>query len=107
MESFRDARPDHAPCIELLAEPVRWHVLRHLMQASTNHASLDELVNHLGTDTATGSDLGPERVRIRLHHCDLPKLADHGVIDYDPRSGDVRYHPNDRIEALLECLECD
>lgn len=31
------------------------------------------------------------RITIRLHHVVLPKLADRGNVDYDPRSKTVRY----------------
>lgn len=31
------------------------------------------------------------RIRIRLHHVTLPKLAAGGIIDYDPKSNTARY----------------
>ncbi|AGB39221.1 DUF7344 domain-containing protein [Natronococcus occultus] len=45
-----------------------------------------------------------ERVRIELYHTHLPKLADRGLIEYDDRSGTVRWTaPTDVLESLLEC----
>lgn len=98
MDAFQHSKLDRASSIKLVANQQRRSVLQYLIQSPTDQATVDELVDYLVEESTSE----PERVRIRLHHCDLPKLADHGVIDYDPRSGDVRYRPNDRIEVLLE-----
>ena len=43
-----------------------------------------------------------EHMLIDLHHTHLPKLADAGIIEYDPRSGAIRYR---EPPAMLErCL---
>lgn len=43
-----------------------------------------------------------EQYRISLRHNDLPELAEAGLVDYDPRSGDVRFsHPSTFLEKLL------
>lgn len=45
----------------------------------------------------------PEAVRIDLVHNHLPKLADRGLIEYDPRSGAIGLIDlEDRFVALLE-----
>ncbi|MFC4989982.1 MULTISPECIES: DUF7344 domain-containing protein [Saliphagus] len=53
----------------------------------------------------------PEAVRIDLAHNHLPKLADRGLIEYDPRSGAIRLIAlEDRFVALLDrcrALESD
>ena len=36
---------------------------------------------------ATESDY--ERIRIRLHHATLPRLDDHGLLEFDPETGTV------------------
>lgn len=61
--------------------------------------TLDELADVV-VDRDGGVD-DPSRARIRLHHCDLPKLAETGVIEYDPRSEAVRYRGRDALEGLL------
>jgi hypothetical protein len=40
-------------------------------------------------------------IKVHLHHVTLPKLADAGFIDYDPRSETVRYRESDPVEMWL------
>jgi len=42
-----------------------------------------------------------QRVAIGLHHDDLPRLAEAGLLEYDRWRGEVRYNRDDRIDALL------
>ncbi|MDG5760820.1 hypothetical protein QA600_15900 [Natronococcus sp. A-GB1] len=50
-----------------------------------------------------------ERLLIDLYHTHLPKLADRGLIEYDQRSGTVRWSTvGDELETLLErCYELE
>ena len=50
-----------------------------------------------------------ERLLIDLYHTHLPKLADRGLIEYDQRSGTVRWSTvSDELETLLErCYELE
>ncbi|TYL35996.1 hypothetical protein CV102_24915 [Natronococcus pandeyae] len=71
------------------------------------------------TIAAREADLPPEQiddderepVLIDLYHNHLPKLADHNLVEYDSRSGAVRWTPlSDDLEQILECchaLEMD
>ena len=61
---------------------------------------------------ASEADCPPERidaddrksVLIELSHVHLPKLADRRAIEYDRRSGAVRWSaPSDDLESLLDC----
>lgn len=52
-------------------------------------ATLDALTAHLRDHEAVETD-GID-VQVRLHHVTLPKLAENGVIEYDPRSHTARY----------------
>lgn len=90
--------------VELLTETRRRHVIRYLMRDPSDRASIDELVESVVEAAAAGHEPNREEVRIGLHHKDLPKLADRGLVEYDSRSGAVRYCPNDRVETLLECF---
>lgn len=45
---------------------------------------------------------GAEQVAHQLHHSVLPRLADAGAIDYDPRSKTARYRGHAELESLLD-----
>lgn len=90
--------------LSLLASRQRRLVLRYLVRESTTPASIDEIVAYIADNTAADRTASGKAVRIELYHRTLPKLEHHGLIEYDWRSGDVRYRSEDRIETLLECL---
>lgn len=87
----------------LLANSRRRLVLSYLQSHSGDWVSFEDLV----AATARGErpDPGPathwQRVETDLHHVQLPKLADAGVIEYDPVAGTVQYDPSDELEAAL------
>lgn len=43
-----------------------------------------------------------EQIASKLHHSVLPRLADIGVVEYDPQSNTVRYNGHSELEALLD-----
>lgn len=45
-----------------------------------------------------------DQLAVKLVHSHLPKLAEYGVIEYDPRSGTVRYRPDEQVETVLDAL---
>ncbi|WP_247730290.1 DUF7344 domain-containing protein [Halovivax limisalsi] len=48
-----------------------------------------------------GPDADPDRIAIELHHVHLPKLADAGVIEYDPTARLVAV-PDESIESIRD-----
>lgn len=80
-----------------LASERRRAVLYFFHGSSADVASVDDLVDHV----AARSDDPRERVAIGLHHVTLPKLGETGVVEYDPRSGTVRYRGDSMVETLL------
>jgi DNA-binding transcriptional ArsR family regulator len=64
---------------ELLGNEKRRRTLRIL--AEHGEMTLEELVQELHVGVG---ERRTERLKIRLHHVHLPKLADHGGIEYDP-----------------------
>ena len=90
--------------MELLSDKSRRIVLKYLRDQPDHGASFEELVAHLSRRAALVEerDQRSARFKIALHHLHLPKLDNHGVLDYDGRSGAVRYHPNERVERLLD-----
>ena len=65
-------------------------VVNYLSESPDDVVSTDELAEYVA-DRQTESDLhDPDRIATRLHHVSLPRLADAGVVEYDPRSTTVR-----------------
>jgi hypothetical protein len=91
--------------LDLIAHERRRAVVRRLIEADDGRASVAELVPE------TGGEPGPTerdiRVRIELHHHHLPKLERAGVVEYDPRNGDVRYRPDPRLERLVRFVSAE
>jgi hypothetical protein len=96
----------HAPALslgtafKLLAVPVRRQVCYYLRESKQHVASLDELVEHVNSETEAPDSR--EQIRVGLVHTHLPKLANHGVIEYDSRSEMVRYRDGSYLESVVE-----
>lgn len=87
--------------IGLLANRQRRHALRYL--ARTDGAtSLDAVVAHV-CEQVNGDDR--PTVRTTLHHVHLPRLADRGIVEYDPRRSRVRYLESPLVERLLAAVD--
>lgn len=85
---------------QLLAAPMRRQLLYYLREPEQHVASLDELIEHVDFEIkAPGSR---EQTWMELVHEHLPKLADHGVVEYDSRSEIVCYRDGDRLESVVE-----
>ncbi|WP_231190152.1 hypothetical protein [Haladaptatus sp. DYF46] len=85
---------------KLLTKPTRRAVIQHFSTRKTPTAELSELVDYIHETVETVTS--PEQARTMLVHMDLPKLAEHEVIDYDERSETVRYQDGKYLERLLE-----
>ena len=77
----------------------RRRILRFFRAEAGEVATLEELVDHLVEGEEGFAD--PTAAAIALHHVELPKLAEVGAIDYDPRTKVTRYRGHSRLEALL------
>ena len=86
-----DRSPAGATGTEAETEPlVRRRLTLEALESLSGRATVDELAAEL---LATGHDAvdgDAERIRIRLHHVDLPRLADAGRIAYDADRDRVR-----------------
>lgn len=96
--------------LQMLANVHRRRVLEYLRRGQRQRASIDELVEHLrtlqGGPASTGTRDG-ERIRIGLIQMYLPQLSTHGLVDWDSDRGEVRYRPNEVVEAVLDVLAED
>lgn len=104
MDSLQVSRSPLDDVFRLVADRQRRLILRHLIHASTDQSSIDELADQLIDTSLANRPTSRETVLSQLQHKDLPALEQYGVIEYDSRTGAIRYHPDEQIEALLECL---
>lgn len=102
---FRTATLDQL--VSALSNEDDRRVLNYFQESSEDVASLDELAEYVARRKTGGDPRSPERIALHLHHIGLPKLADTGLLDYDPRSKTVRCW-NHRVledEAFGKLLE--
>lgn len=99
------SEPNVNVTFQLLASQPRRLILQYCIE-STNPASIDDLADYIRNHVATHR-AARQSILTELHHNHLPKLEAHGLINYDQRTGAIRYHSNDRIENILECLSGD
>ena len=102
-----DALPvDTDAVYELMAHERRRHLLYLLCESDV--ATVETLSRTLaaheeGAAPRSVSDTAIDRVGISLVHDHLPRLADHGLCEFDARSGDVV--PVDSLDTLRPTLE--
>ena len=66
--------------------------------------AVDDLVEWVRARERQLDDEVPDRetVRAELERVHLPMLADHRILDYDERSGGIRYYGHPVVEEYLE-----
>ena len=89
--------------LDVLANAHRRYLLAFLRGQPGNTASFEAVATHIITEVGREQGVQPnhDEVQVDLYHRHLPKLADAGVVEYDVRSEAIRYHPNERLEALF------
>lgn len=96
--------------LQVLASVHRRCILRYLRGGRRDHATVEELLEHLRSQQlpAEGDRLpSRERLHVRLVQVDLPRLADHGVVEWDRRHDEVRYREVAVVEKVLDALTGD
>lgn len=93
-------------CLRLVADHHRRRILQRLQREAHGATGFGDLVDELSDSRPGPDDESPDRERlaIQLQHTHLPKLADYGVVEYDRRSGAVRYQPDPLLEMVLDSL---
>ncbi|WP_128478865.1 DUF7344 domain-containing protein [Halorussus pelagicus] len=89
--------------LALLASEERRKVIEYFDRNDTESASVEALMEYL-VRTKVETDGGApstSKPKAELHHVHLPKLAEYGVVEYDARSGEVRYCPDEKLEAIV------
>ncbi|WP_251343229.1 DUF7504 family protein [Haloplanus halophilus] len=95
--------------LDLISVPRRRTLLYHLKDRGSGTMSLEELVDAVVTrERSIPVRETPESsgaVRVSLVHSHLPKLADLGILDFDPEASTVQYHGNPALESFLRYVE--
>ncbi|ELY41120.1 DUF7344 domain-containing protein [Natronorubrum tibetense] len=95
--------------LNLLATHRRRHALYYLRELEVT--TVDELARLVTDepDPTTDIDERIEETRLALMHVDLPRLTARDIVEYDRRSGTVRYRqPSTRLTTLLDsCAEIE
>lgn len=92
---------------DLLSESRRRRLLYHFLESE--YDTVETLSRRIAAweaevEPRKVSEDDRERVAIALVHNHLPHLAQHGVVEYDARSGDVvRADGFDDLRPLIEC----
>lgn len=95
--------PEKSPKVDELMDTLAHHLRREVIHffenfATDDTASIDDITTHISGRVPSTE---PSEVRAALHHAHLPKLDERGWLDYDARSGDIRYHGHQDAEQLL------
>lgn len=92
--------------LQLVADGHRRQAIQQLRQETDGEATIDELVDRLLGDESRSDDntVDREQLAMQLYHAHLPKLADHGVVEFEPENRSVRYQPDEQIETVLDSL---
>lgn len=77
-------------------------VLSYFARRPTDVATLDDLADFLHDQTRPRKD--ETRIRTRLHHATLPRLADAGALEYDAQNNTAQYRGHPTLEALVNRL---
>lgn len=86
--------------IQVLCDDTRRTLLRYLIQSEAGTETVNDMASALVADETICACR--EDIELALYHLHLPKLAEAGVIEWEPDVGTVRYLPNDSIETLLD-----
>lgn len=91
--------------LQLVADRDRRMLLHALRHEANGKAQIDDLVDQLLEDgPATEPPSDRSQLTTQLYHAHLPKLADHGVVEYDHEEGTIEYQPDGQLEAVLASL---
>ena len=91
--------------VTVLAHRYRRWTLEFLRDGESVSTAEDVAIQlHEWEQERTNLDSQPEDIELAVRHAHLPKLDDTEAIDFDARSGQVRYRTCEPVEDCLERL---
>jgi len=89
--------------MEIMRHPERRSVVYVMDELEAEEFQTDEITREIRDRDYFG--LGEsQNFEVALHHNYLPTLEDSGVIDHDPETGKISYHPDSTFEEQIEDL---
>ncbi|SIR92582.1 hypothetical protein SAMN05421858_4587 [Haladaptatus litoreus] len=89
---------------DLLANAHRRHILLYLSERTRTTISREQLLDHLAEVSDGSHEDTHRRLAIQLQHVHLPKLADHGMLEYNETTHSISYNANSRVEKMLDVV---
>lgn len=91
--------------LDALAARERRAVMAYFLETDNRTATVSELASQCQQPRPSDeSTVTVDRMTARLHHRHLPKLADAGIIEYEPQTQVVQYQEAPMIEELFRTL---
>jgi hypothetical protein len=95
--------------VAALANHRRRAILTYLQQSQSGTATVEELASfiaeHEDEQSRTTLDTDRQNIMMSLHHTHLPKLADAGLITYEPDRGRISDQSDSWVADLLATIE--
>lgn len=106
--SEHSLHPDEA--LSVVADEQRRTVLHVLEAADEETVDVGTLVDHVAERVGPEDGRPPDeqyrrRIHIELHHTQLPKLAENGLVAYDTEDEQVRNVTDELVRDLLSVVE--
>lgn len=102
-------QPHFDTYLDLISDGQRRRVIDELRHETTAETTVDSLVDRLREDELAVDNEQQNRTALsaQLIHNHLPKLAEHGVVEYNRDDNTIRYQPVEQVEAVLDALPQD
>lgn len=88
-----------------LASSARRQLVAAVLSERVEPLTLDELVAEIARSEGAASPGEGDAIRLELHHCHLPKLADAGLVRYDRETN--RLTPLPALSRFTDALDLE
>lgn len=96
--------------LKLISDRQRRRIIHQLRDETTGKVTVEKLVDQLHNSESaplTTEGMDRDQLSIQLIHNHLPRLDEHGIIQYDQENNVVRYQSDEQIETVLDALPTD
>lgn len=101
-----DVSEHHDVIFDVLSVARRRYLIYYLLAVDGNVVEFETAVNAVYQYEVGGAepddDVPRENVRIDLHHVQVPRLVEAGILEYDRRQGTIRFRGDPALEEWAE-----